>query len=90
MILLALLVFFSAMGIDYANTRYVKAVDDNRAHHAAAWSVMQWSCGLAGFLVALKVTLWMLPIEALGLYVGTRLSMSNALPRAVARYVRRK
>lgn len=93
--LLALLVFFSAMGIDWANTKYVKAVGANKANAAALWSVVQWCCSLVGFLVAFKVTLWMLPIEALGLIVGTKLSMDWAhVPRKiylpVARLVRRK
>ena len=91
---LALLVFVSAARIDFPNTHYVKAVRAGRAHHAALWSVLQWCGSLVGFIIALKVTLWMLPIEALGLYAGAYLSMRGwypkvKLPRAVARFVRR-
>ncbi len=77
-VLLGIVVFFSAMGIDWANTRYVMEVARGRAHKAAFWSVMQWTSSLVGFLIAVKLTLWLLPVECAGLYVGTWLSMRNA------------
>lgn len=75
MILLGLLVFASAMCIDLANTNYVLAVNEGNGHKAGLWSVMQWVSGLTGFLIAVKITMWLLPAEAAGLYAGTRLSM---------------
>lgn len=74
-VLLAIVVFLSALALDFCATRYVRAVARDDAHRAAIWSVLQWSSSLVGFLVAFKVTLWMLPVEALGLWVGTHLSM---------------
>lgn len=89
--LLAILVFVSAVLIDVCNTQYVKAVARNQPHQAAVYSVLQWVSSLIGFIIAFKVTLWLLPFEALGLYVGTRLSMDwwdrVKVPRAVAKYV---
>lgn len=76
--LLAVLVFVSAVGIDWTGTKYVLAVGQGERHRAAAWSVCQWMAGLVGFLVAIKVTLWLLPVEAFGLYLGTWLSMRGA------------
>lgn len=81
MVLIAILVFFSAAAIDFANTRYVMAVGEGRARAAAKWSVLQWCSSLVGFLVAVKITLWMLPVEMLGLYVGTLWSMRNKTPK---------
>lgn len=93
-IALALLVFCSAVALDYCATQYVRAVGSSHVNRAAMWSVLQWASSLVGFLVAFKVTLWMLPVEALGLWVGTQVSMRGwrpniELPSAVARFVRR-
>lgn len=74
-ILLAFIVFVSAMGIDFCNIRYIQAVSDGRPHRAAFWSVCQWTSSLLPFLIAFKVSLWLLPIEALGLWAGVYLSM---------------
>jgi hypothetical protein len=76
-IFIGVLVFFSAVGIDFANTRYVQAVGEKDTHRAARWSVLQWLSSLVGFIVAVKITMWMLPVEMLGLYVGTWWSMRN-------------
>lgn len=70
--------FVSAMAIDWANTRYVLAVGRGDRIVAANWSVLQWCASLVGFLVAIKITLWMLPLELLGLWCGTLLSMRDA------------
>lgn len=75
LIILGVVVFVSSACIDFANTRYVRAVGDDEANKAALWSILQWVSSLVGFLVAVKITLWMLPVEMLGLYVGTLVSM---------------
>lgn len=82
-IVIGIVVFFSAVGIDFANTRYVQAVGDKDPHRAARWSVLQWVSSLVGFIVAVKITLWMLPVEMLGLYVGTWWSMRNSRNKQV-------
>lgn len=76
-VLLALLVFVASASIDFASARYVRAVGRLEARRAATWSVIQWGAGLVGFLVAFKYSLWMLPMEGLGLFVGTMLSFSH-------------
>ena len=88
--LLAALVFWSAVGIDYCATSYIRAVQADDVVKAMLWSVCQWSCSLVGFLVAVKVTLWMLPVEAAGLALGTYLSMRRSTPIPVARQVRER
>jgi hypothetical protein len=74
-LLLALFVFASAVGIDFCATKYVLSVGRADTRAAMVWSVGQWSCSLVGFLIAVKITLWYLPIEAAGLAFGTWLSM---------------
>jgi hypothetical protein len=73
--LLALGVFAASLSIDFANTRYVRAVTAIRPCTAAGWSLAQWFASLVGFLVAFKITLWMLPFEGLGLACGCWLSL---------------
>lgn len=81
-VLLAIAVFFSAAFLDFCNTRYVMAVANNDAHRAGLWSVLQWTSSLLGFLIVVKVTMWLLPIEALGLYFGTWLSMRAKIKKS--------
>ncbi len=74
-IVLGLAVFTSSVSIDFAGTRYVQAVRDDRRLRAATWSVLQWCAATVGFVVAVKVSLWLLPLEAAGLFVGTLLAV---------------
>lgn len=87
LLLVGIAVFLSSACIDVANTHYVLAVTALAPHRAARWSVLQWAASLVGFLVAVKVTLWMLPVEMLGLYAGTLLSLSwkRSRPEEVSR-----
>lgn len=78
--LLCALVFASATAIDFAHARYAAARDRHRAHLAARWSVAQWSAATVGFVVAVRVSLWILPFEVAGLYLGTWLGV-RALSR---------
>ena len=82
-VILAILVFFSAMGIDWANTKYVLSVSRGEATKAAFWSVLQWLSSLVGFLIAVKITLWLLPFEMAGLWLGTYLSMRRSEGKVV-------
>lgn len=77
MVLLGLAVLVSSAGIDYSHARYVQALTSGARWRAAGWSVGQWGAGTVGFVVAIKVSLWLLPCEAAGLYLGTVL----AIPR---------
>lgn len=77
---LCLLVFASSTLIDFAHARCVVAIGDAAAHRASRWSVLQWGGATVGFLVAVKVTLWALPFEAAGLYLGTFLAVRRTAP----------
>lgn len=85
---IGLLVFVSTCALDFAHTRYVIAVHDGHRHKAAKWSVIQWMAATIGFIAAIKVSLYLLPFEAAGLYVGTLLGMpvkkEPEIPLAVA------
>ena len=72
-VLMALGVFFAAITIDFSHARYVRALVADRRVAAASWSVLQWSGATVGFLVAVTHSLWILPFEMLGLFVGTLL-----------------
>src|SRR5512144_1196408 len=69
--LLCLLVLVSATLIDFAHARCVVAIAQRAPYRAALWSLLQWAGATVGFIVAVKVTFWVLPFEALGLYIGT-------------------
>lgn len=75
MALLAIAVFVSAMVIDYAEARYVLAVDRGLARDAALWSVVMYAVGALGFVAVLNVSLWLMVPEGLGFYCGTRLAL---------------
>lgn len=79
-VLLGLVVFVSAAALDFAHTRYVQAVQVADRHRAARWSVVQWTAATVGFVVAVKVSLWILPFEAAGLYAGTILAVPKVRP----------
>ncbi len=75
---LGLLVLVSSAAIDYAHARYAYARDAGWRWRAAAWSTAQWCGACVGFLVAVKVSLWLLPFEAAGLAIGTWLAVKPA------------
>ena len=87
--ILAIVVFVSAMVIDYAEARYVKAVQTESAHSAALWSLVMYAVGAFGFVVVVNVSLWLMIPEGLGFYVGTLLAVQPrlTLARAMARYL---
>lgn len=78
MILLGLAVFLSSAAIDFAHAKYAYAREAGLRWRAAAWSTAQWSASAIGFVVAIKVSFWLLPCEALGLAVGTLLAVKPA------------
>lgn len=72
---LAVGVFISAMVIDYAEARYVCAVNRSDAHKAAIWSLTMYAVGALGFVAVLNLSLWLMVPEGLGFYFGTRLAL---------------
>jgi hypothetical protein len=79
---LGILVFASAGIYDLCHARYVAALGDGARHRAARWSVGQWLAATIALVVAVRVTLWYLPLEAAGLYVGTLVGTSRASARS--------
>lgn len=72
-VLLAILVTLTMGALDYCHARYTRAMMDGHTIAASFWSVGQWSAASVGFVVAVKVSMWYLPFEAIGLFVGTLL-----------------
>lgn len=81
--LLGLLVFASSAGIDYSHACYVRALTAGSRCRAANWSVGQWAAASVGFVIAVKISVWLLPFEGAGLFVGTLLAV-KAPPRCQA------
>lgn len=73
--LLAIAVFISAMVIDFAEARYVIAVERAAARDAALWSVVMYAVGCLGFVAVLNVSLYLMIPEGLGFYCGTHLAL---------------
>ncbi len=71
----AVLVFVSSALIDYSHACYVRALTAGSRCRAANWSVVQWAAASIGFVIAVKVSVWLLPFEAVGLAVGTLLAV---------------
>jgi hypothetical protein len=72
-ILTAILVTVTMAAVDYCHANYNGAMMARRTVQAAFWSVGQWAAAAVGFVVAVKISMWYLPFEALGLFVGTLL-----------------
>lgn len=80
-VLIAILVTITMAGVDYCHARYALAMAHRDEHNkpdpqavgAALWSIGQWSCASVGFVVAVKLSMWYLLFEAVGLFAGTML-----------------
>ncbi len=70
-VLIALVVFVTSAAVDYAHAQYARHRDAGRAVVSALWGVGQWAATSVGFVVAVRVSLWYLPCEAIGLATGT-------------------
>lgn len=60
-------------GVDFCHAQYTRALITGFPLLAALWSVAQWTCASVGFVVAVKISIYYLPFEALGLMIGTYL-----------------
>jgi len=72
---LAVLVFCMSAAIDYCDCRCTMSVMAREPNAAAFWSIVQYVLGAAGFVMVVKVSLWLMVPECLGLLVGTRLAL---------------
>jgi O-antigen/teichoic acid export membrane protein len=70
-VFVGVLVTISTMAVDFAHARYVAELVSGRAHAAARWSAGQGAAATIGFVLAVKVSMWLVPFEILGLYLGT-------------------
>lgn len=72
MVALALLVFVASATISYCATRQDDALRPPVRRVAAAnWGVLSWMGAIVGFVVAVKISMWVLIVEGLGLWLGT-------------------
>lgn len=74
-VLLAIAIFVSAVGLDYADTSNTRAVAEGRAHAAARWSVVMYVLSCIGFFSVVKIAWWLALPEVAGLYTGSVLAM---------------
>lgn len=79
---LGLVVGAAAAAVDYCHARYVRALVRARRHAAARWSLAQWGASVLGLVLVIRVSLWLLPFEGVGLYLGTWLGsdVGNSRP----------
>lgn len=68
-ILLGILVFFTTAGIHVSDALVTRETVDYR-YRAALWRLVQWICAVVAFVVALKVSLWYLIPEGVGVAIG--------------------
>lgn len=77
-VLLALAMFVCAALIDFAYARQTIAITNGRALASANWRALSYSLGCFGWLVAVKVGVWLLPFELAGLYLGALIGVGKA------------
>lgn len=80
---IAILVTVAMAAVDFCHARYTRAMIGGHVYEAAFWSVGQWTAASVGFVVAVKLSMWYLPFEAAGLFIGTVLGAKrfrNTLP----------
>lgn len=74
--LIALGVYFAALGFDYADARNKLAVQRRDAHTAGRWSVVMYLLGLVGTAPILHTSsVWLVLPACAGLYTGSWLAV---------------
>lgn len=77
-VLAALVAFSTMFVVDAAHFRYVAAVARHDRVRAARWSVLQGAASAVGFVLAVKVTVWVVLFELAGLWAGSRFEFFRA------------
>lgn len=67
----AVAVFGMALTIDYSYSQMIIAIEKRWPHRAAQWSVVMWAASTLCLYIAVEVSFLYLPLEAVGLYLGT-------------------
>lgn len=78
-VLLALAMFVCATLIDFACARQTIATTNGRALAAANWRTIAYSLGCFGWVMAIKIGMWLLPFELAGLYLGTLIGVNKGV-----------
>lgn len=84
-IALGVLVFLLAAVLDIADTQHKIAIEHRDAHAAARWSVAMYLLGLVGLVGLLRVSLWLVVPEAVGLYLGSVFAIRRQAQREQTR-----
>ena len=80
--LLGILVFLGAMTISYSGARCDQALlPPVRKLAAANWNLLAWIAAAVGFVVAVKVDMWMLVPEGVGVWCGMLVGAGKGPPR---------
>jgi sterol desaturase/sphingolipid hydroxylase (fatty acid hydroxylase superfamily) len=74
-VLAAVVAFSTMFVVDAAHFRYVAAVARRDRIRAARWSVLQGAASAVGFVLAVKVTVWLVLAELVGLWAGSRFAL---------------
>ena len=69
--IIGVLVFAASLSIEFCITRYIQCVNNHKRLTAVFWGLGQWAAGTFMFVVAVKLSLWYLPVEAAGIGLGT-------------------
>lgn len=78
------LVFLSALALDFAAAHYTRALVARRTHAAGMWSVCMCLLSTVGLVALVEISVWFVVVECAGLYAGTLLSGVLGLERANA------
>jgi cytochrome c-type biogenesis protein CcmH/NrfF len=84
-LLLALATFFAAAAGDVVEAYFVRSVADLDPHQAARMSVAMYCIGCVGWYITIRISLWYMIPEVLGLYVGSVVAI-RAQRRKAQRY----
>jgi hypothetical protein len=76
------LAFLLAASADWLEIAHLRAVTAHNTRRAAMLSVLMWAVGCTGLLICIEISWWLLPFEALGLWVGTHVALRRRPPTA--------
>ena len=69
-VLIALLVTVTMASVYFCDVRYTRALLANRIYQSGLWGVTGWGAATVGFVIAVKLSMYYLPFEACGVFIG--------------------